>query len=228
MFRSLLIANRGEIACRIARTARRMGIETIAVFSEADAQAMHVAAADRAYPIGPAPARDSYLNIARIIETAKQAGAEAIHPGYGFLSENPALAEACAEAGVAVEINSETSSTAEVRVCRRGHVPQYMLEQEQQNDEEAGAAEKGAQVGDNEEEGDVNVIPPQTDIFTWRDVDYDIPVKEGTRRLLDHVSGYVKPGTLTALMGTSGAGKTTLLDVSLSHTLSFCFILTTL
>lgn len=120
---------------------------------------------------------------------------------------------------VAVEINSETSSTAEVLVFRRGHVPQYMLDQEKRNDEEAGAAEKGAQVGDNEEEGDVNVIPPQTDIFTWRDVDYDIPVKEGTRRLLDHVSGYVKPGTLTALMGTSGAGKTTLLDVS---PLSYC------
>ncbi|MBS0641780.1 MAG: acetyl/propionyl/methylcrotonyl-CoA carboxylase subunit alpha, partial [Proteobacteria bacterium] len=100
MFRSLLIANRGEIACRIARTARRMGIETIAVFSEADAQALHVDAADRAYPIGPAPARDSYLNIARIIDTAKRAGAEAIHPGYGFLSENPAFADACAEAGI--------------------------------------------------------------------------------------------------------------------------------
>ena len=100
MFRSLLIANRGEIACRIARTARRMGIETIAVYSEADARALHVQAADRAYPIGPAPARESYLNIPRIIETALAAGAEAIHPGYGFLSENPAFAEACAEAGI--------------------------------------------------------------------------------------------------------------------------------
>jgi 3-methylcrotonyl-CoA carboxylase alpha subunit len=100
MFRSLLIANRGEIACRIARTARRLGIETIAVYSEADAHALHVQAADRAYPIGPAPARDSYLNIDRIIETARAAGAEAIHPGYGFLSENPAFAEACAEAGI--------------------------------------------------------------------------------------------------------------------------------
>ncbi len=100
MFRSLLIANRGEIACRIARTAQRMGIETIAVFSEADADALHVSLADRAYPIGPAPARESYLNIARIIETAKAAGAEAIHPGYGFLSENPAFAEACAAAGI--------------------------------------------------------------------------------------------------------------------------------
>jgi 3-methylcrotonyl-CoA carboxylase alpha subunit len=100
MFRTLLIANRGEIACRIARTARRLGIETIAVYSEADARALHVQAADRAYPIGPAPARESYLDIARIIAAAVTAGAEAIHPGYGFLSENPAFAEACADAGI--------------------------------------------------------------------------------------------------------------------------------
>jgi 3-methylcrotonyl-CoA carboxylase alpha subunit len=100
MFRSLLIANRGEIACRIARTARRMGVETIAVYSEADAQALHVQAADRAYPIGPAAARESYLNISRIIETALAAGAQAIHPGYGFLSENPAFVDACATAGI--------------------------------------------------------------------------------------------------------------------------------
>jgi 3-methylcrotonyl-CoA carboxylase alpha subunit len=100
MFRSLLIANRGEIACRVARTARRMGIDTIAVYSEADARALHMQAADRAYPIGPAPARESYLNIPRIIETALAAGADAIHPGYGFLSENPLFADACAEAGI--------------------------------------------------------------------------------------------------------------------------------
>jgi 3-methylcrotonyl-CoA carboxylase alpha subunit len=100
MFRTLLIANRGEIACRIARTAKRMGIETIAVYSQADANALHVLAADRAYPIGPAPARESYLNIPRIIEAARAAGADAIHPGYGFLSENPEFAEACAAAGI--------------------------------------------------------------------------------------------------------------------------------
>ena len=100
MFRTLLIANRGEIACRIARTARRMDIETIAVYSEADAGALHVLAADRAYPIGPPSARDSYLNISRIIEAAKLSGADAIHPGYGFLSENPEFAEACAAAGI--------------------------------------------------------------------------------------------------------------------------------
>src|SRR5271157_4301327 len=98
MFRTLLIANRGEIACRIARTARRMGVATIAVYSEADAEAQHVRAADRAMPIGPAPARDSYLNIARIIDAAREAGAEALHPGYGFLSENADFAEACADA----------------------------------------------------------------------------------------------------------------------------------
>jgi 3-methylcrotonyl-CoA carboxylase alpha subunit len=100
MFGSLLIANRGEIACRIARTARRMGIETVAVFSEADAGARHVAACDQAVPIGAAPARDSYLNIARIVAAAKASGAEAIHPGYGFLSENPDFPDACAAAGI--------------------------------------------------------------------------------------------------------------------------------
>ena len=100
MFRTLLIANRGEIACRIARTARRMGIATVAVYSAADADALHVKAADRAIQIGPAPARDSYLNIARIIEAARRSGADAIHPGYGFLSENPEFAEACAKAGI--------------------------------------------------------------------------------------------------------------------------------
>ena len=100
MFSSVLIANRGEIACRIARTARRMGIETIAVYSEADARALHVQAAARAYPVGPASVRESYLSIERIIGAARQAGAEAIHPGYGFLSENPAFAEACSAAGI--------------------------------------------------------------------------------------------------------------------------------
>ena len=100
MFTSLLIANRGEIACRVARTARRMGIETIAVYSEADANAMHVTAADRAFPIGGSAPRDSYLSIPRVMEAARLSGAQAIHPGYGFLSENPAFAEACAEAGI--------------------------------------------------------------------------------------------------------------------------------
>ncbi len=99
-FTSLLIANRGEIACRIMRTARRMGLRAIAVYSEADATARHVKAADEAWLLGPAPARESYLDIARILAAAKASGAEAIHPGYGFLSENADFADACAEAGL--------------------------------------------------------------------------------------------------------------------------------
>src|SRR5689334_22066005 len=101
MFENILIVNRGEIACRIIRTARRMGIRTVAVYSEADARALHVEMADEALPIGPPPARESYLAIDRILEAARQSGAHAIHPGYGFLSENPAFAEACEAAGVA-------------------------------------------------------------------------------------------------------------------------------
>ena len=100
MFRKLLIANRGEIACRIMRTARRLGIETVAVYSDADAGSMHVEQADEAWLIGAAPARESYLAIDKILDVAKRSGAEAIHPGYGFLSENPAFAEACAAAGL--------------------------------------------------------------------------------------------------------------------------------
>ncbi|CEJ11814.1 Acetyl-/propionyl-coenzyme A carboxylase alpha chain [bacterium YEK0313] len=100
MFKSLLIANRGEIAVRIIRTARRMGIRTIAVHSAADAGAPHVRLADVAVPIGPAPARDSYLRADRIIAAARLTGAEAIHPGYGFLSERPELAALCTENGL--------------------------------------------------------------------------------------------------------------------------------
>jgi 3-methylcrotonyl-CoA carboxylase alpha subunit len=100
MFQSLLIANRGEIACRIIRTARRLGLRSIAVFSDADETAQHVQMADEAIHIGAAPARDSYLNIPAIIAAAKRVGADAIHPGYGFLSENPAFVEACAAAGI--------------------------------------------------------------------------------------------------------------------------------
>jgi len=100
MFTKILIANRGEIACRVARTARRMGIRTVAVYSDADADAMHVAACDEAYRLGPAAPRESYLNVAAILVAAAKAGAQAIHPGYGFLSENEAFAEACAVAGV--------------------------------------------------------------------------------------------------------------------------------
>ena len=100
MFKKILIANRGEIACRVIRTARRMGIATVAVYSDADAEALHVLLADEAVRIGPAPATDSYLNIERIVEACRATDAEAVHPGYGFLSENPAFAEALAKAGV--------------------------------------------------------------------------------------------------------------------------------
>ena len=100
MFSKLLIANRGEIACRVIRTARRIGVRTVAVYSEADKDALHVEMADEARPIGPAPARESYLRADAILEAAARSGAEGIHPGYGFLSENAAFAEACAAAGV--------------------------------------------------------------------------------------------------------------------------------
>ena len=99
MFTTLLVANRGEIACRVIRTARRMGLVTVAVHSEADAGAPHVRQADRSVCIGPAPATESYLNIGALLDAAAKTGAEAIHPGYGFLSENADFASACEEAG---------------------------------------------------------------------------------------------------------------------------------
>jgi 3-methylcrotonyl-CoA carboxylase alpha subunit len=129
MFETILIANRGEIACRVIATCRRMGIRSVAVYSDADAHSLHARMADEAVRIGPAPSKESYLNIARILEAAKQTGAQAIHPGYGFLSENEEFAEACARAGVvfigppAAAIRAMGSKAAAKELMRKAGVP---------------------------------------------------------------------------------------------------------
>ncbi|MDR3380190.1 acetyl-CoA carboxylase biotin carboxylase subunit, partial [Cupriavidus basilensis] len=129
MFNKILIANRGEIACRVAATCRRLGIRTVAVYSDADANARHVALCDEAVHIGGAAARDSYLRGDHIIEMAKATGAQAIHPGYGFLSENDGFAEACAEAGLvfigppASSIRAMGSKSAAKRLMEAAAVP---------------------------------------------------------------------------------------------------------
>lgn len=101
MFKKILIANRGEIACRVIRTARKLGIATVAVYSDADRDAMHVRLADEAVHIGPSPSSQSYIVIDKILEAIRKTGADAVHPGYGFLSENAAFAEALEKEGVA-------------------------------------------------------------------------------------------------------------------------------
>jgi 3-methylcrotonyl-CoA carboxylase alpha subunit len=129
MFTKILIANRGEIACRVAATARRMGIKTVAVYSEADANAKHVAVCDEAVLIGPPAAKESYLRADKIIEVAKATGAQAIHPGYGFLSENEEFAEACAKAGIAFigppasAIRAMGSKSAAKALMEKANVP---------------------------------------------------------------------------------------------------------
>ncbi|MGB9404032.1 MAG: acetyl-CoA carboxylase biotin carboxylase subunit [Candidatus Acidiferrales bacterium] len=129
MFKKILIANRGEIAVRILRACRELGIAGVAVYSDADRASLHVRMADEAYPVGPAPSRESYLVIDRIIGAAKLAGCDAIHPGYGFLAENPALARACDAAGIkfigpsAEAMERLGSKTAARHVAREAGVP---------------------------------------------------------------------------------------------------------
>jgi len=129
MFRKILIANRGEIAVRILRGCRELGIRTVGVFSEVDRNALHVRLADEAYPIGPAASRESYLRIDKLLDVARKTGCDALHPGYGFLAENPALPRACAEAGVtfigppAEAMETMGSKTAGKQLARRSDVP---------------------------------------------------------------------------------------------------------
>lgn len=129
MFNKILIANRGEIACRVIKTARKLGIRTVAVYSDADANALHVAMADEAVYIGAAPTRESYLKIDRVIEAAKKTGAEAIHPGYGFLSENSEFCFACKEANIVFigppvpAIEAMGSKSAAKRIMEKANVP---------------------------------------------------------------------------------------------------------
>ena len=129
MFSKILIANRGEIACRVIKTARRLGIKTVAVYSDADRTARHVAMADEAVHIGPSAARESYLVAERIIEAAKRTGAQAIHPGYGFLSENAGFADACAAAGIvfigppADSIRAMGSKSEAKKIMEKARVP---------------------------------------------------------------------------------------------------------
>ena len=129
VFSKVLIANRGEIACRIMRTCRRLGIRTVAVYSDADAGALHVRTADEAVHIGGSPARESYLSVGKIISAAEQTGVEAIHPGYGFLSENEEFAEACDAAGIkfigppASAIRAMGSKSAAKALMQKAGVP---------------------------------------------------------------------------------------------------------
>ena len=129
MFKKILIANRGEIAVRILRACRELSVSAVVVYSEADRAALHVRLADEAYPIGPSPSRESYLRIDKLIEVARRAGCNALHPGYGFLAENPALARACADASVtfigpsATAMEQMGSKTAARQLARRAGVP---------------------------------------------------------------------------------------------------------
>ena len=129
MFKKILIANRGEIAVRIVRACRELGIQSVAVFSEVDRKSLHVRLADEAYPIGPAPARESYLRIDKLMDVARRVGCDALHPGYGFLAENAALSRACSDVGItfigppADAMETLGSKTSGRQLARRAEVP---------------------------------------------------------------------------------------------------------